>query len=123
MGRVEKSPLSEVEQAIYGYNLEDMADEYADEHYEEFGMYKTIYEAYSAGFNVHKELAKEKMFTVGDMERELVSIAAEIASKDGELSSCSPALICSWIKNKIQSLLPRTQWDIEIDEAGKITIL
>lgn len=123
--KIKPLSLSEIEEAIYGYNVENMAYQEISKDYflgsgsEECTDRKNFY---VKGFNAYKELVKDKVFTVKDMKKQLQSIATEIATEDGELVSCSPALIYSWIEKRIQSLLPKTEWDVEFDENGKLKI-
>jgi hypothetical protein len=68
------------------------------------------------GFNKCLELNKNKLYTEEQLRAELQSLAGEIATEDGELTACSPSLIYSWIESRIQSLQPKTEWDIEVEE-------
>lgn len=112
--------LSEVEELTLGYSVEKMAKY----HYGNNRKTREFEDGFMLGFKLaHKELMKDKLFTVEDMRRELQSIATEIATEDGQLSSLSPSLIYSWIENKIQSLLPKTEWEVEITPEGKIILL
>lgn len=117
---VQTIPLSKVEEAINGYSIDELFLKWESENY---NCYNSEDSAFEAGFKAHQELVKDKLFTVEDMRRELQSLATEIATEDGELASCSPSLIFSWIENKIESLLPKTEWNIQFDEQGKIKLL
>ena len=109
--------LSEVEEAINGCSLDNKIAKHLE---------KNHIEASSKRVQVVKslveELVKDKLFTVEDMRKELTTLALEIATEDGELSSCSPSLIYSWVENKIQSLLPKTEWECCISD-GKLVLL
>lgn len=101
--------LSEVEEAIYGYNLEKMALEYD-------GRMKLDIEfiraAFKAGFNKHKELVKDKLFTIDDIA---------LAFRTGIEHGINPKKINT--TEYIKSLLPKTEWDIKFDEQGKIKLI
>lgn len=88
--------ISEVEEVINGYSLKKIST----------GMF------FDKGFNAHKELTKDKMFTLEDMQK--VIRLARVQSYGGFNNS---------IESIIQSLLPKTEWDIEFDEQGKIKLL
>jgi len=98
--------LSEVEEAINGYSVEKMAEK----NFGTFGIGKERALCWEAGFKAHQELVKDKLFTVEDMRE-----AFEAGTK------CE-----DWIDDKeeyIQSLLPKTEWDVEFDEQGKLRLI
>lgn len=69
--------LSEVEEAINGYSVEKLAE--SANGYSVYGMpigekYLAFNEGYQSGFNAHKELVKDKLFTEQDL-REAISLA------------------------------------------------
>ena len=128
-----KLSLSEVEEAINGYSVEEFAwnnpilsrkDVYdlfhkvfKDRRLDgEFSLSasKQIYQFDTelreiSKIKSHQVLVKDKLFTVDDMRK---AFEAGIRCTD-------------WIdgrENFIQSLLPKTEWDIEIDEQGKIKL-
>jgi hypothetical protein len=110
--------LKKLEEAIYGYSVEKLAEAHFHKAYTN---YKVRQHGYITGFNAHKELVKDKLFTIEDMER-----AIEMAREGIVVRKIS-----EWETEKefdytdqqiIQTLLPKTEWDIEIDERGKITL-
>ena len=110
--------LSEVEELIYGYSVEKMAEKYkqigidAGEPFKQSQLEKI---AFIKGFNAHKELVKDKLFTVGDMDTALIKMAL-CAARLGEG--------CLNKKNEIiESLLPKTEWEVEFDEQGKLKLV
>lgn len=111
--KIKPLSLSEVEEAIYGYSVEQMAEE--EYPFAENTTHETIHkiakEAYIKGFNTYKELVKNN-YTF-----EQVLDAWELGAKEGL------PLTKKKKEELIQSLLPKTEWDAEIDENGKITLL
>ena len=95
--------LSEVEELIYGYNLEEMAMDSSFEHGESS---EGAYHGFIEGFNTHKELVKDKLFTIEDIRK-----------------ACDLYRSGKTIDIIIQLLLPKTEWDITFDEQSKIKLL
>jgi hypothetical protein len=117
MGSLERSPLSEVEEAIYGYSFEKMANEKYHRAPGEYNEGKSLLcGGYSDGFMAAMELMKDKLFTVDDM---INAYNAGGNSREDDINGDGETPF----EEYIQSLLPPTQWDVEIDEAGKITTL
>lgn len=106
--------LSEVEKAIYGYSVEDMALEYD-------GRMKLDVEfiraAFKAGFRKHKELTKDKLFTSGF----ILDLVNKVLEKQQEMSNSD---FNDWYNSDfLKMLFPRKEWDITIDEQCKITLI
>ncbi len=100
--------LSEVEEVINGYSVEKMAESKYPYKLSSNARKKGFIE----GFKTHQELVKDKLFTIEDLEKALSQ--AFLACQDGyDITT----------KEIIQSLLPKTEWDIEIDKNNKITLL
>jgi hypothetical protein len=59
-----------------------------------------------------KELVKDKLFTVEDMRK------AYIQGKHGGITQTYLEF-----DKFIQSLLPKTEWDVEFDEQGKMRLI
>lgn len=107
--------LEEIEEAINGYSLIDNAQEvanllYDSERHKDSSIKGLFSVAYQEGFKAHQELNKDKLFTITDMIRAM-RYASEITNN--KLNN---------IKNYIEALLPKTEWDVEIID-GKIKIL
>jgi hypothetical protein len=107
--------LSDVEEAIYGYSVEKMAQS-AFTH-PDFGKYKVgsiaYYNGYKDGFNAHKELTKDKLIgnDVGSLDNFLLN-SNKYTQEEREIILQS---ICDWIESK-------TEWEVEFDEQGKIKL-
>lgn len=100
---VKELSLSEVEEAINGYSVEEMADELISS--SDNVDVKLVKEVWKAGFNTHKELVKDKLFTIED-----VLVAANLAKNFNKTDN-----------EIIQLLTPKTEWDIEFVD-GKIKL-
>jgi len=110
--------LSEVEEAIYGYCVEMMALQDFKDNDDGFISYRDRTEGFINGFNAHKELVKDKLFTVEDMENILIkfhkmNMAYLTGKADDNLD----------IKDFINTVLPKTEWECTITPRGKIVIL
>lgn len=101
--------LSEIEEAVYGYSADKMAEEFA----KKYSIYDTAQDdteyGFREGFRAHQELVKDKLFTIEDMKK-----AIDYTKRYGSQNSKQ------WILNE---LLPSTEWDIEFDKQGKIKLL
>jgi peptide methionine sulfoxide reductase MsrA len=130
MGSLEKSPLSEVKEAIYGYSVEKMANEKYHRTPEEYNEdLNLLCAGYSDGFVAAMELVKDKLFTVEDMINAFISgtnsganYESIINCSSGDLEEAENFAKCEFEDFK-KSLQPKTEWDIEIDEQGKKTVL
>ena len=117
--------LSEVEELINGYSLEKIAE---NRYPTPVGIYKPDSgylerrNIWKEGFNTHKELVKDKLFTVEDMEKALVTLISNISCEDGKLLGKSPEKVYKWITFYIKSLLPKTEWDCKVVN-GKIELV
>lgn len=129
-------PLSEVEEAINGYSVEKMAENYLIEVYNDEEKAKeylkfndvftaTTYKSYIKGFNAHKELVNDKFI----LSKEDIYNLIEMSRKEydtgmGTFASGYQDLVHSYSKDEIiQSLLPKTEWDVEFDEQDKLKII
>ena len=111
--------LSEVEEAIYGYNVEKMAHEYLQKwrsinnsHLSNPIHAERCKNDYKAGFKAATELQKDKLFTVRDIEKAII-FGFEYNHK---------TLYNLDVKDFIQSLRPKTEWEVEIVD-GKINVI
>jgi hypothetical protein len=96
--------LSEVEELISGYNVEKMAEKRWGNRLATKGHRIGFVD----GFNAHKELVKDKLFTAQDV--------INIVKKSRETGLTAEYFIT-------KHLLPKTEWECTIDEQNKITIL
>lgn len=123
--KIKELPLSEVEEIIYGYSVKKINRYTNLDRIEDKKVKYNLNirkEGFDEGFNAHRELVKDKLFTADDMEKALISAFADSYCEDGLLTGKSPAAATAWIKNYIKSLLPKTEFDIIFDETGKIKL-
>jgi hypothetical protein len=102
--------LSEVEEAIYGYSVDKMADKLisCSDNIDS----QLIKEVWKGGFKAHKELVKDKLFTIDDMK--LCYMQGWNQGRENRSTEMS---------NYIQSRLPKTEWECTINEQGKIKLI
>lgn len=126
-GSIGPISLSEIEELIYGYRVEKMAKEECEYNQDSLRQYDTKFiEFYKEGFNAHKELTKDKLFTVEDMIYAYTegtnagSLYQSIADEDfGEADEFSDQEFEKFKK----SLLPKIEWDVKFNEQGKLELL
>lgn len=104
--------LQEVEKLIYGYSIEEIALEKYPRHVFRKGEVGTDLsylnrKSFTDGFKTHRELVKDKLFTIEDMEK------AMRLFHDREIKTTDEI---------IQSLLPKEEWDIKFEQ-GKLVLL
>jgi hypothetical protein len=106
-------PLSEVEEAIYGYSVIILSNEHQKLEQETGrtieGSLCSKY-GFIEGFKTHQELTKDKQFTTEDMKK------AILMAWDNSVDTKN-------IDEIIQSLLPKTEWDVTFDEQGKLKLI
>jgi hypothetical protein len=116
---VKSLSLSEVEELINGYSVEKMAEreyrEYPNNPIDkpEWKFNKDINchrkrKAYIKGFNAHKNLVKDKLFTAQDV--------INIVEKSRETGLTAEYFIT-------KHLLPETEWNVEFDENNKLKLI
>lgn len=115
--KIKQVSLSEIEELIYGYSVEKMAEEILTSHRdykaESFSEYQNgRLNGIIEGIEAHQELTKDKLFTVEDMMK-------AIQFGNDTINPCFSNRDLDFI----QSLLPKTEWDCEIDENNKITLV
>ncbi len=116
--------LSEVEEAINGYNVEKMIPTkfcIPHKHYiskDDKICYDT---GFKDGFKAHQELAKDKLFTIEDIKKAF-NAGYDLHTWE-ELNIPNDERDYHNEHDYIQSLLPKTEWDIKFDEQGKIKLL
>jgi hypothetical protein len=115
---VDSISLSEVEEAINGYSVEKMAKQ----DYQQYNLSahhgnstkQDYYDCFIRGFKAHQELVKDKLFTIKDIDN------AYIQGRNDESISGNKKKMR---EEYLQSLLPKTEWDIEFNEQGKIKLI
>lgn len=118
-------PLSEVQEAIHGYDVEKMAENYVNKNYPDYLTQKekaAAIEDIVWGFNAHKELVKDKyILSKEDIKRE-AKIFFELyrtnCFDDEELEQEFERILNLRLKN-----LKPIEWEVEFDEQGKLKIL
>jgi hypothetical protein len=104
--------LMEVKEAIYRYNLDDLVfNEFKKQDKYTFNEFKDIF---ILGFKAYQELVKDKLFTIEDIDN------AYIQGKNDESISGNKKKMR---EEYLQSLLPKTEWDVEFDEQGKLKLV
>ena len=96
-----------------GYSVEKMALERLSKNNGNFAGSK---ELYVDGFNTYKELVKDKLFTIEDIIN-VIRMARECDYDELGVDFDRQE------EQIIQSLLPKTEWEVEFDEHGKIILI
>jgi hypothetical protein len=101
--------LKEVKVLIYAYNWKA--------EFEKSNLkYGAEQHSFFLGFNAHKELVKDKVFTIEDMNN-LLQVCIE-ASMTG-----TSVFVKRTGNEYIKSLLPPTQWPVTFDDQGKLKMV
>lgn len=112
--------LPEVEEAINGYSVEKMAYDYdLDAHENIYGQVQ----AFKAGFKAHQELVKDNLFTDKISIESLQELINEGYDPYDSAHHLQVQRMLKIIEIFIQSLLPKTEWDIEFNEQDKIKLI
>lgn len=117
--KIKPLSLSEVEELINGYSVEKMAYDLAFKFIgTDFEQVKYLQHLIIDMFKAHKELVKDKLFTLEDLEWAFMRGALiNQRTHNGEQFSFSQE------RNKdIRFLLPKTEWEVMVDEQGKIKL-
>lgn len=116
--------LSEIEEAINGYSVEKMAlEKYpTNENWMINSDNADKRLLWIQGFKTHQELVKDKLFTTEDVEN-CVKHILRCLNTHNEADKPVNFVWNDYFKPYIQSLLPKTEWDIEINEQGKIKLI
>ena len=107
--------LSEVEEAIYGYSVEKMADRATNLINKSLGITTTLKDWYKEGFKAHQELVKGKFFSVDDMKKSYTAGWMNKLNKE--------EIYIDGFNKFIQSLLSKTEWNIKFNEQGKLALI
>lgn len=121
--KIKSLSLTEVEEAIYGYSVEKMAkkdyQQYNLSPHDGDGSKQNYYDCFTRGFKAHRELTKGKfLLTKEQLEDALFNVLNHSSSE-----CCVTQTKDSIVRSVMQSLLPKTEWDIEFDEQGKIKVI
>jgi len=120
--KIKQLSISEVEEAIYGYSVENMAYEwlYKDETENKAKQgypLKPMEYGYIKGFKAHQEIVKDKLFTSSF----LLELVPKVLEKQKELNDSD---FNDWYNSDfLKMLFPKTEWNIEFDEQGKIRLI
>lgn len=111
-------PLSDIEELIYGYSAEKIVQKQGIniDDYVGWGFIK--------GFNAHKELVKDKLFTVDDIEKAMDCVYSWMIPESGNLYGRFPrAGSLEELKNNFKEdhLFPKTEWEVEFVD-GKLKL-
>jgi hypothetical protein len=104
--KIKPLSLSEVEELIYGYSVEKMANSHCEEQNRLSNSYD--HGSFIEGFKAHQELVKDKLFTAQDV--------INIVEKSRETGLTAEYFI-------IKHLLPKTEWKVKFNEQGKLTLI
>ena len=120
--------LSEVKEAINGYNVQEMAENNSKKAKSTDGI-GGRYLGYIDGFKAHQKLVKDKLFTIDDIFNYSQMICEKLPQLKKLQTSQSDDYgnnlnIILKIQDKfIQLLLPKIEWEIIFDEQGKIKLI
>jgi predicted metal-dependent hydrolase len=122
--RVKKLNLSYVEEAIYGHSVEKMAKKYLgwredlDIDEEERYYLSDIgkYDAFIEGYNAHEKISRDKLFIV----EKAIQVLEEEKFGQGGVSRDEYK---SRVISKLQSLLPKKEWIVEVDDIGRVRLI
>ena len=102
-------PLSEVQELIYGYSIEKIANN-------QWGnVHRSGVLGYIEGFKAHQELTKNKL----DKALELLQYFV-IRVEEGSIKSKTTYTMYKEFLNGINF---KTEWDVEFDEQGKLKLI
>lgn len=115
--KIKQLSLSEVEEAINGYSVEKIIRQYTGEEMNRDD--KKLYAILHSVLKQYKELVKDKLFTVTDMEKAINKAYSKGLARpnSGRLSDIPKVQ-----SEIIQSLLPKTEWECCISD-GKLVLL
>lgn len=136
---IKEISLSEIEELIYGYSVEKMALQQVpvlpcwggDIERFQYDCQEPKRKAWIEGFKAAMEINKDKSFTIEDMRKAFEKGAYSVAVNTNVTLQVSKEWKRVYSEQEvekdcnlfIQSLLPPTQWEVEIDEQGKIKLI
>lgn len=104
-----------VEKMVYDWLYEDETEDKARQGY----PLKPMEYGYIKGFNAHKELVKDKLFTVEDMKNALRVVYNDWVEDEEHEENTED----EYYNRIIQLLLPKTEWKVTFDEQGKLKLI
>lgn len=114
--------LSDCQEIDFGYSVEKMVKNL-------FGYDKNVplptndieVNNWIEGFNAHKGLVKDKLFTIEDIRKALWCLGDVLFNNNQNgIEEGEPE---KYFNDIIQSLLPPTEWDVTFDEQGKLKLM
>ena len=118
--KIKQLPLSEVEEVINGYSVEKMAEKFVIEKLKISSQAPGVMIGYIDGFKAHQELVKDKLFSLATVEGCMMSIANWIVKNN---ITSGTEILTKMVEISESLLLPKTEWDVEFDEQGKMRLL
>jgi hypothetical protein len=113
--KIKPLSLSEVEEAINGYSVEKMAEENGNNYAHSYNP-----DIFIEGFKAHQELVKDKLFSLATVEGCMMSIANWIVKNN---ITSGTEILTKMVEISESLLLPKTEWDVEFDEQGKLRLI
>lgn len=120
--KIKELKLSEIEELIYGYSVEKMALSKAVDIQSETVLssdleFQSYIEGYTEGFKSHQDVKDKINMSIKELKSSL-----KTALYHGSCRTESDRNE-EVINEIIQTLIPKKEWDIEINEQGKITLI
>lgn len=115
--------IQEVEELLSGYSVEKMVDDRYPSDINDFtdnGFDKKeiVRIAFCDGFNAHKELVKDKLFTMEDMKKLFATTLQNAPSTESHTRMISDKEYRNFVMDKlfselIKPMIPKTEWDVQ----------
>ena len=118
--KIKQLPLSEVEEVINGYSVEKMAEKFVIEKLKISSQAPGVMIGYIEGFKAHQELVKDKLFSLATVEGCMMSIANWIVKNN---ITSGTEILTKMVEISESLLLPKTEWEVEFDEQGKLKLI
>lgn len=123
--KIRSLSLTEVEEAINGYSVQNSLKKLLREDENFYSMID--HTSYKEGFKAHQELVKDKLFTIEDMKNLFAKTLEHAPSTESHTRMISDEqyrhFVMGELFNKLIKSLIQTEWDIEINEQGKIKLI
>lgn len=113
--------LADIQELLYGYSV----IKEVEKHCQVFPEHSSLLaiDAFFVGFKRHEELTKDKLYTLGDL---CTTFEAGVSAHKESLSKFpfhQESAVNDMFKMYINGMIPKTEWDITIDENNKITLV